>query len=785
MSAATENGKGRTDLQKMRAELLRRGTEALAQERWQRWRPTFDGFLLAGFVILLTALFAPPIPGQHPVPALDSVAATTIRAERDVLVEDTRATQLRRREAAEAVAQVYDYDSELYYNLGDRVTFAVAGMARRRDAGTDDVAERRAGFEHELGVPVSAGVFSLIEALEDPIDLSIAINFFLNLGLDRMIVANRVDLPEAGGVEIRDMVLGRTFRPDQLGGILDLRQFRRLLQARAGDAPYGAARIVRSWIIESAMLLAAANLRPNEELTRRQVTAAVEEIDPVFIRIRAGEILVRRGDRVTPQVRTRIELLNRGADGREIWIETVAVALLLTGVVLLASVFFRRGRVPQQLDRKQVIMTLAIVSITAALSIGMFYAGRGLADGFGISPEVAAYFVPVALGTALVALLVDARTSLLVGIGLTILVAYRVDGSLWLITYYMIGTLVAGIAARGCRRRSDLLRAGIAVAVAQAAAIPIIVVLSGESFGPTHLPLLVAALVSGAVLAVASLGLLPVLEHVFDESSDMRLLELTSSDHPLLKRLALVAPGSYYASLVVGNLAEAAADAIGANGLKARVMALYHDIGKAIRPGYFAENQREGNIHDRLAPETSARLIFSHVLDGIEACQKQRLGPVVLEAIARHHGTTLLGAIYAKALAQAKEAGREAEEEDFRYPGPKPISREVGILMLADTVEAATRALGNPSPPEVRQRVAEVIAAKLADGQLEECELTLRDLAAVEQAFTRTLTLGVFHNRIEYPVLPAGRGGAPQEGNDEGDDSGRPGQLSGMDRRPA
>jgi hypothetical protein len=411
----------------------------------------------------------------------------------------------------------------------------------------------------------------------------------------------------------------------------------------------------------------------------------------------------------------------------------------------------------------------------------MYYAGLGLAEGLAIGPEAAAYFVPLAVATTLVSLLIDARTSLLVGIGLTVLVAYRVDGDLWLVTYYFIGTLVAGIAAGGCRRRTDLLRAGLMVALAQAAVVPLVTMMGGETFGPQHLPLLAAALASGVLVAVATLGLLPVLEQVFDEASDMRLLELASSDHPLLKRLALVAPGSYYASLLVSNLSEAAADAIGANGLKARVMALYHDIGKAVRPGYFAENQREDNIHDRLAPETSARIILAHVQDGIETCQKERLGPVILAAIAQHQGTTLLKPFYAKALARTQASGQTVDEAVYRYPGPKPQSREAGILLLADSVEAATRALANPAPPEVRERVASVIADKVQDGQLDECELTMRDLAAVQGSFTRTLTLGVFHNRIEYPALPVGEG----ESVKHSDDGGRVDRMPRVGRRPA
>ncbi len=759
----------RDDLLRAREELRQRAERALGQGRWRRWRPALDLTLLAAFVVLLTALLAPPVPGVLPIPALDSVAQTTIRAERDVLVEDRKATALRRQESAAGVLPVHDYDSELYFTLGDRVSAAVGKMVRRRDQSEATEVARRTAFESDIGVPIKPGVFPLVEKLEDPLDIAIAVNFFLNMGLDRMIIANRAELPQSGGIESVDLATNRSIRLFYLGGILDLRQFRRLIQARSGDAPYGTARIVRSWIFETAMLLVGANLRANEAATRKLREDAAAEIEPVFVQIKAGEVLVRRGDRVTRSVQERMRWLNESAGGRQRWGETAAMALLLSGVILLAGIFFRRGRVAHDLDRKQILVTLTIVLIAAAFAIAMYYAGRGLAEGLAIPPETATLLIPLALATVLVSLLVDARTSLLVGIGMTILVAYRVDGDIGLVTYYVVGVLVAGIAARGCRRRTDLLRAGLMVALAQMAVLPLTTLLAGESFGPSKLPELGAAAASGLIVAVLALGLLPALEHLFDQPTDMRLLELASSDHPLLKRLALVAPGSYYASVLVGNLSEAAADAIGANGLRARVMALYHDIGKIVRPGYFAENQRDHNEHDRLAPEVSARIILGHVQDGIEIAQRERLGPVVLEAITQHQGTTLLKWFYAKALERAEAAKGEIAEEDFRYPGPKPQSREAGILLLADSVEAATRALGNPAPAEVRARVSDVIAEKVADGQLDECELTFRDLTVVEEAFARTLTLGVYHNRIEYPALPAR---PKQHGESENEDRG-------------
>ena len=532
------------------------------------------------------------------------------------------------------------------------------------------------------------------------------------------------------------------------------------MTARAGDAPYGSARIVRSWILDTAQELARANLTANAVATNELQKQAVDAVEPVFLRIAAGEVLLRRGDRVSAGARERIRMLNEKAENRTAWGETIAVALLLTGIMVLAAVFFSRGRVPLDFGRKAACMTLAISGLTAGIGVAMFYAGLGLADGIGFDARLAPYFMPLAIGTGLIALLVDARTSLLAGIALTLFLAYRVNGDLGLVTYYIVGMLTAGIAARHCRRRLDLLRIGLAVAVTQAAVVPVIALLSGLPLDMSLLPQVLAALTSGALVGIVILGVLPVLELAFDEVTDPRLVELASADHPLLKELALKAPGTYYHSTMVANLAEAGADAVGANGLMCRVMALYHDIGKISRPGYFMENQREDeNIHDRIPSHASARAIFGHVLDGLSMAQKARLGRPVLDGIAQHHGTSLLRSFYAK----AQREGFNGPEDEYRYPGPRPTRRETGILLLADSIEAATRALKDPSPAAVRQRVRDIVHERANDGQLDDCHLTMKDVAALEETFIRTLSLGAFHNRIDYPPLHGSGGNSEND----------------------
>ncbi len=769
-------------------EALRKAARAaLADGRWRGWRPMVDLTAVACFVLLMTMLIVQPGGGTLPQPDVDTVAQATIRAGRDVLVEDRDATQARRGQAKAGVVEIFDYDSDLYFSLGDRVFLVLANMEALRKDDSKTPAVRRAAFQDEIGVAVNSGVFALIEGLADPTDAALAINFFLNMGLDRHIIADRGALPKGGGLEIWDLGLKLGSRRENAAGIIDLRQLRRLMTARAGDAPYGEARIVRSWILEAAQELVRPNLKPNQVASEKRRREAIAAVEPVFLRIKAGEVVVRRGDRVTAAAWQRIGTLNKYAGGRRMWRELIAVAGLVSGFLLLGAIFFSRARVPFSFGRKSSYLTLAIVAATTAIGVAMFYAGQGFAEGMGFDPDAAAYFVPLALATVLVTLLVDARTSLLVGVALTLFIAYRVNGDLWLVTNYIVGVLVAGIAARQSRRRIDLLRIGLVVALAQAAMVPVTVTLAGHAMGSEHLPLMLGAVVSGLLVGVGTLGLLPAFEWLFDETTDTRLLELASADNPLLKELALKAPGTYYHSAMVANLAEAGAEAIGANGLMCRVMALYHDIGKLQRPAYFMENQRGAdNIHERLAPDVSARIILHHILDGLEMARKAKLGRLILEGISQHQGTTLLRSFYDKARAQ----GYNGPEDDYRYPGPKPQRREAGILLLADSIEAATRAMKDPSAAKVGERVRQVIEMRVDEGELDDCNLTLKDLAEIEATFTRTLTLGVFHNRVEYPPM-ANPNGSPSEGEIAGnaksdaDGDHRVHPLPGVADRPA
>ncbi|HYL81264.1 MAG TPA: HDIG domain-containing protein, partial [Candidatus Acidoferrum sp.] len=250
-------------------------------------------------------------------------------------------------------------------------------------------------------------------------------------------------------------------------------------------------------------------------------------------------------------------------------------------------------------------------------------------------------------------------------------------------------------------------------------------------------------------------GLLPLLEQSFGRTTNFTLLELSSLDEPMLKHLILTAPGTYNHSIMMGTLAEAAAEAVGANALLCRVGAYYHDIGKTRHPSYFIENQPDAvNRHDKLAPSLSRAIVMSHVKEGIEMARAYGLPEVLVDMIPQHHGTRLVSYFYHRAKETCDPDLQAVKEEDYRYPGPKPQTREAAIIMLADAVEATTRSLTDPTPARIRGSVQKIINNIFVDGQLDECDLTLRDLHLIANSFVRILT-GVFHHRVEYPAAEA------------------------------
>jgi putative nucleotidyltransferase with HDIG domain len=322
---------------------------------------------------------------------------------------------------------------------------------------------------------------------------------------------------------------------------------------------------------------------------------------------------------------------------------------------------------------------------------------------------------------------------------------------MFVVIYALMGSIIGAHGMRQCSDRGIIYAAGLKISVVNLAMAIAFQTFSNTLFTMQTIYTAFFALVSGVFSAGIVSGSIPVIETLFHYTTDIKLLELANLNSPLLRDLMIKAPGTYHHSVVVGNLVEAAAEAINANPLLARVAAYYHDIGKASKPLYFIENQGgEENRHDKLAPSMSALILISHIKEGAELAREKHLGQPIIDIIRQHHGTGLIKFFYERAKLQAAGTGQNVEEKDFRYPGPKPQTREAGIVMLADCVEAASRTLVNPTSDRIQGMVQNIINRIFSDGQLDECELTLKNLHEIAKSFNRILN-GIFHHRIDYP----------------------------------
>ncbi len=372
----------------------------------------------------------------------------------------------------------------------------------------------------------------------------------------------------------------------------------------------------------------------------------------------------------------------------------------------------------------------------------------GLSQVFG-APRFSNHLAPAPAGAMLLTILMRPRPALFSSAALAVLVGLASERQFSVVVAAFIGGLVGAFACRQVNRRSDIGAAGVLVGAACAVAALATGLLEGLGVYPAVAGNAAYALGSGLLSAVITIGFLPFLEQFFGLITPIKLLELASPAHPLLRRLQLEAPGTYHHSLMVANMAEAAAEAVGADALLTRVGTYYHDIGKLRRPAFFVENQGGiDNPHDKMTPSLSALTVGAHVRDGLDLAREYGLPQSVADFIPQHHGTALLTYFYHQAL----ERGDPLDEHAFRYEGPKPQTSETAIVMLADAAEAAIRALNRPTPDRLEDAVRRIIRDKLEDGQLDECGLTFRDLDRIAVAFARVLG-GVLHPRLEYPDL--------------------------------
>jgi hypothetical protein len=497
---------------------------------------------------------------------------------------------------------------------------------------------------------------------------------------------------------------------------------------------------------EMAGDLAAAQVAPNMQLSAAKTAsaraAARNAVVGITVDIREGEIVVREGDPITPLIVEKLEEL--GLTRPRMEATTLAghalVAILLAA--LLVAFLWRFEPTIWFRNRSLLLFTLALLGTAVALRIS---ADRTLW----------AYVVPAGATVLLTAILLDGAAGVAMALALSVLAGVMNQDAFGPAVYTLAGGLAAVITIVRAERLNVFVRAGVAIGLSN-----VVVLTAFNLIEQRDLPAILQGLAAGSVNAALAVflavGSFAVLGNLFGIMTVFQLLELANPSSRLLRRLLMETPGTYHHSVMVGNLAERAAETIGADPLLARVAAYYHDIGKMKNPLAFIENQAGAhNIHDDLTPESSARIIAGHVRDGIDLGYEYGLPVQIIGFIPQHHGTSVMSYFYGKALRELGGDEEVAARDRYRYPGPKPQSREAAILMLADGVEASVRSLEEKDEVSIRAMVNRIVDARVEDGQLDEAELTLRNLTQIKEAFVQQL-LGMYHTRIQYPdnVVP-------------------------------
>ncbi|HEX5747686.1 MAG TPA: HDIG domain-containing protein [Archangium sp.] len=523
--------------------------------------------------------------------------------------------------------------------------------------------------------------------------------------------------------------------------------------------------VQRRAVLRLAKRLVRPNLTINlaeTDARRRQAAAAVKD---AVISIKKGQRVIGDGELVNETHLVAIRGMRSQTDRLDLVQLQVGgtglVALLISATYLFCRAAFRRFR-PTRKDA--MLLGSLLVAMLGLLQVWVSIADA-VQDRYTAIPLEAFYYAfPVAAGAMLVRFILSEELALFFALVMASLCGVMLGNSLSFGIYALVGALVAADRVTYAKDRVGLFRAGVATGGVNLVAVLCLFLAEGKGLTPDTLITALFAF-SGTALAVPVMvmALTPLIESVFGYASDLKLLELANLNHPALKELIVQAPGTYHHSIIIGTLVENAAEAIGANPLLARSCAYYHDIGKGRNPLYFGENQKGENRHDSLAPAMSAVIIKRHVTEGLEMARQYRLPKLVADAIPQHHGTRLVGYFFHKAVKEqeGKEGAPPIDESIFRYPGPKPQFREAALVMIADAVEASTRALPEPTTTRLQAQVQKMINLIFSEGQLDECDLTLRDLNLIAQSFLHTLE-GIYHARPEYPAgaLQAGPKGA-------------------------
>ncbi len=708
-------------------------------------------FLLLVLVTLLTFIIVPKGALTPTEFIAGDIAPHDIKAPRDLLIPDENLTRQKREEAERSVANLYDFDTTTGELIAGQVAQILTALkvASERELPVD---QQLADLESSFGVKTDRKGFAALQELSSKDDSSIRISQTIKQ-IYRQKIAGNLKLFEADrpkGVVFRQLDSQTEATDNGNETVVGLGQLQDLLKKALAGARFPANQ--EKALNELILPMLRPNISFNQNETEARRKAAGEVVKPVLIQVKKGEMIVREGDRVSIDQESRLGALQDGHNTVSLWRN--AMGLLLSSFLLIyfSHTFARRNiRKYRPENRDLVFLSSVFVVHILILKISIFISSA-LGSAFPYVEQNAYFYLfPFAVGTMLVRIVLNSEVSLVFAILTAIITGVLFGNSFAIMLFAFLTSLAGAHWVRHVNERSSLFRAGFRLGMFNFTLLIALHLMTSKPFDLQLLCKLVFGFSGGLAAAIMVTGIVPLVESIFRYTTNIKLLELANMNTPVLRDLMVQAPGTYHHSVIVGNLAEAAAENIGVNPLMVRVAAYYHDIGKIRKPLYFIENiGAQENRHDKLAPSMSALVLMAHVKEGSEMAHEAQLGKALNDIIREHHGTSLMKFFYERAKNKADPGVEQVDERDYRYPGPKPQTREAALIMLADAVEAASRTLTDPTPARVQGMVQKIINNIFIDGQLDECELTLKDIHNVAKSFNLVLG-GIFHYRVDYP----------------------------------
>ncbi|MGX9135315.1 HD family phosphohydrolase [Rummeliibacillus sp. JY-2-4R] len=691
--------------------------------------------LLLAIILALTGiiqffLMVRDIEAEHYDIKLFQLSPKTIRSVKTV--EDTQKTEEDRERVASEVSPVYSFSPDVAKNQAAIIksTFDYIIEIKNSSKNNKKNSNREKVLEEEIK--------SIGEKL-DKIDSNGQIIRFTNQELSTLLSQDEQEL-----IDTRDA----------LATIVEKKLSEPIRQEQVTDAKASVEKSVRESIMIPNVLRSIAipfartsiveTEKIDSEQTKERIEQAKASVDPT--RILLGQIIVQEGQVIDRDVYRQLQLTGMISNKQSLK-PIIGLALF----VMLQMSFFYAAFYNWKTDTKVKIRNIIITMIIYISSIIVMELLDLVSSEFDV---IVGFLFPAAVVSMLIRVIVNERIAILATMmtsavgGIVFQKGYSSVLQMEVSLYIVFAGFASIYFMRNEEKRSNLMTTSLYVSAVNIAFIAFYLLLSQSNYGPKELLYYFIAAIASAILSGAlTLGLQPFIESAFGMLSTYRLVELSNPNHPLLKKILMETPGTYHHSVMVANLADAACEAIGANGLLARVGCYYHDIGKTKRPGFFVENQMSGiNPHDQLPSSTSRDIIIAHAEDGAKILEQHKMPKEIIDIARQHHGTSLLKFFYYK----EKDINSEVHECDYRYAGPKPQTKEIAIISIADSVEAAVRSMKNPTSDGIKQLVHNIVQDKLQDGQFDECDLSFRELIKVENVFCETLN-GIFHSRIEYP----------------------------------